>query len=139
MLPARLKTTFSRFFGYQHLSAEEIEYRTLALTIIVLITLLDFTYNLDNNPTNISSQWAVWASSPYARQCPALAATTASSTAGCAPAALSLAKERDGGSTLGPGIPVGLSPWLLRRWVHTRRRRPPHQNSGNLPRRGSNT
>jgi hypothetical protein len=28
---------------------------------------------------------------------------------------------------------------LLRRWVHTRRRRPPHQNSGNLPRRGSNT
>lgn len=46
MLPARLKTTFSRFFGYQHLSAEEIEYRTLALTIIVLITLLDFTYNL---------------------------------------------------------------------------------------------
>ena len=46
MLPARLKTIFSRFFGYQHLSAEEIEYRTLALTIVVLITLLDFTYNL---------------------------------------------------------------------------------------------
>ena len=45
MLPARLKTICSRFFGYQHLSAEEIEYRSLALTIIVLITLLDFTYN----------------------------------------------------------------------------------------------
>lgn len=46
MLPARLKSLFSRFFGFQHLTSEEIEHRTLALTIIVLITLLDFTYNL---------------------------------------------------------------------------------------------
>lgn len=46
MLPTRLKTIFSRFFGYQHLSDEEVEHRTLALTIIVFITLLDFTYNL---------------------------------------------------------------------------------------------
>jgi class 3 adenylate cyclase len=46
MLPARLKTIFSRFFGYQHLSDEEVEHRTLALTIIVFITLLDFAYNL---------------------------------------------------------------------------------------------
>lgn len=46
MLPARLNKIFSRYFGFQHLSREEIEHRTLALTIIVLITLLDFTYNL---------------------------------------------------------------------------------------------
>lgn len=46
MLPARLNKIFSRFFGFQHLSSEEIEHRTLALTIIVFITLLDFTYNL---------------------------------------------------------------------------------------------
>ncbi len=46
MLPARLKNLFSRYFGFQHLTPEEIEHRTLALTIIVLITLLDFTYNL---------------------------------------------------------------------------------------------
>lgn len=46
MLPARLNKIFSRFFGFQHLTPEEIEHRTLALTIIVLITLLDFTYNL---------------------------------------------------------------------------------------------
>jgi class 3 adenylate cyclase len=46
MLPASLKTVFSRFFGYQHLTNEEVEHRTLALTIIVFITLLDFTYNL---------------------------------------------------------------------------------------------
>ncbi|MCB0544401.1 MAG: adenylate/guanylate cyclase domain-containing protein [Saprospiraceae bacterium] len=46
MLPASLKSIFSRFFGFQHLTPEEIEHRTLALTIIVLITLLDFTYNL---------------------------------------------------------------------------------------------
>lgn len=46
MLPHLLKSTFSRFFGYQHLSVEEIEYRTLALTIVVLISMLDFTYNL---------------------------------------------------------------------------------------------
>lgn len=46
MLPSRLNNIFSRHFGFQHLSSEEIEHRTLALTIIVLITLLDFTYNL---------------------------------------------------------------------------------------------
>jgi len=46
MLPARLKTVFSRYFGYSHLPPEEIEYRTLALTIIAFITVLDFTYNL---------------------------------------------------------------------------------------------
>lgn len=46
MLPARLNKLFSRHFGFQHLTPEEIEHRTLALTIIVLITLLDFTYNL---------------------------------------------------------------------------------------------
>lgn len=46
MLPVHLKTVFSRFFGYQHLSDEEVEHRTLALTIIVFITLLDFSYNL---------------------------------------------------------------------------------------------
>ena len=46
MLPASLKTLFSRFFGFQHLTPEEIEHRTLALTIIVAITMLDFTYNL---------------------------------------------------------------------------------------------
>ena len=46
MLPARINKIFSRYFGFQHLTPEEIEHRTLALTIIVLITLLDFTYNL---------------------------------------------------------------------------------------------
>lgn len=46
MLPAQLNKVFSRHFGFQHLTPEEIEHRTLALTIIVLITLLDFTYNL---------------------------------------------------------------------------------------------
>jgi class 3 adenylate cyclase len=46
MLPARLKHAFSRYYGYAHLAPEEIEYRTLALSIVVLITLLDFTYNL---------------------------------------------------------------------------------------------
>ncbi len=46
MLPAQLNNIFSRHFGFQHLTPEEIEHRTLALTIIVLITLLDFTYNL---------------------------------------------------------------------------------------------
>lgn len=46
MLPASLKSAFSRYFGYSHLPAEEIEYRTLALTIIAFITVLDFTYNL---------------------------------------------------------------------------------------------
>lgn len=46
MLPASLKKIFSKHFGFQHLTPEEIEHRTLALTIIVLITLLDFTYNL---------------------------------------------------------------------------------------------
>lgn len=46
MLPAHLNKIFSRHFGFQHLTPEEIEHRTLALTIIVLITLLDFTYNL---------------------------------------------------------------------------------------------
>jgi class 3 adenylate cyclase len=46
MLPSRLKKVFSRFFGYQHLTDEEVEHRTLALTIIVFITLLDLAYNL---------------------------------------------------------------------------------------------
>ncbi|MBK7938700.1 MAG: adenylate/guanylate cyclase domain-containing protein [Lewinellaceae bacterium] len=41
-----MKKIFSKHFGFQHLTPEEIEHRTLALTIIVLITLLDFTYNL---------------------------------------------------------------------------------------------
>lgn len=46
MLPNGLKSAFSRYFGYSHLSVEEVEYRTLALTIIGFITVLDFTYNL---------------------------------------------------------------------------------------------
>lgn len=46
MLPPLLKNIFSHFFGYRHLPDEEVEHRTLALTIIVLITALDFTYNL---------------------------------------------------------------------------------------------
>lgn len=46
MLPTRLNNIFCRYFGFQHLSSEEIEYRALALTIIVLIAMLDFTYNL---------------------------------------------------------------------------------------------
>jgi class 3 adenylate cyclase len=46
MLPDRLKAAFSRYFDYEHLNREEVEYRTLALTIVVLITVLDFVYNL---------------------------------------------------------------------------------------------
>lgn len=46
MLPAPLKEKLSRYFGYSHLLADEIEYRTLALTIIILIAVLDFCYNL---------------------------------------------------------------------------------------------
>ena len=46
MLPPGLKSAISRYFGFSHLPAEEIEYRTLALTIIAFITVLDFTYNL---------------------------------------------------------------------------------------------
>lgn len=46
MLPGPLKNAWSRLFGFGHLAPEEIEYRALALTIIALIALLDFVYNL---------------------------------------------------------------------------------------------
>jgi class 3 adenylate cyclase len=46
MLPALLRKKMSRFFGYSHLSLEEIQYRTLALTIVGLIAMLDFLFNL---------------------------------------------------------------------------------------------
>ena len=46
MLPRFITSAFGRHFGYAHLSQEEVEYRTLALTIIAFITVLDLTYNL---------------------------------------------------------------------------------------------
>ncbi len=46
MLPNLLKNKMSRLFGFSHHAPEEIEYRTLALTIIGLIAFLDLTYNL---------------------------------------------------------------------------------------------
>ena len=46
MLPKFMTSAFGRHFGYDHLSPEEVEYRTLALTIIAFITVLDLTYNL---------------------------------------------------------------------------------------------
>ncbi|MCC6462274.1 MAG: hypothetical protein IT260_17535 [Saprospiraceae bacterium] len=46
MLPALLTRRLSRLFGYSHLPPEEIEYRSLALTIIVFIAVLDLTYNV---------------------------------------------------------------------------------------------
>ncbi len=46
MLPKFITSAFGRHFGYGHLSPEEVEYRTLALTIIAFITVLDLTYNL---------------------------------------------------------------------------------------------
>ncbi|HNG89099.1 MAG TPA: adenylate/guanylate cyclase domain-containing protein, partial [Saprospiraceae bacterium] len=46
MLPKYIISAFGRHFGYAHLSKEEMEYRTLALSIIGAISLLDLIYNL---------------------------------------------------------------------------------------------
>jgi len=46
VLPKSLTSAFGHHFGYAHLSREEVEYRTLALTIIGVITVLDLTYNV---------------------------------------------------------------------------------------------
>lgn len=63
MLPAFLRNKLSRYFEFGHLPHQEIEYRTLALSIIGFIALLDLLYNLAYYLFGDSLVW--WTSAIY--------------------------------------------------------------------------
>ena len=63
MVPNLLKKKLSRLFGFSHLAPEEIGYRSLALTIIGMIAVLDLLYNLAYYLLGYPFIW--WTSAAY--------------------------------------------------------------------------